>query len=155
MASLLPTLRRKQTQDEQPLARLRDDFDSLFDRLLGRWAGPFETEFGLDPLWDVDVDERGNEIVVRAETPGFEPDEIDVEITGRMLTIKAEKKEEKKEEKGNGAVEQQSYSAFVRSVTLPEGIQRDKIKANYRNGVLEVHIPKSDEAQPRRISVQS
>jgi HSP20 family protein len=104
---------------------------------------------------DLDVDERDDEFVVRAETPGFEPDEINVETSGRLLTIKAEKQEKKKGKKGNGAVEQEMYRSFFRSITLPEGVQRDKIEAKYHNGLLEVHIPKSDEAKPKRIAVKT
>ena len=154
MASLLPALRRKSTQEDRPLARLRDDIDTLFDRLLSPWSAPLETDSDLGSLLDLDVDERDDEFVVRAETPGFEPDEINVETSGRLLTIKAEK-QEKKGKQGNGAVEQEIYRSFVRSVTLPEGVQRDKVEAKYHNGLLEVHIPKSDEAKPKRIAVKS
>ena len=155
MASLLPALRRKSTQEDRPLARLRDDIDTLFDRLLSPWSAPLETESDLGSLLELDLDERDDEFVVRAETPGFEPDEINVETSGRLLTIKAEKKEKKKDKKGDGAVEHEIYRSFFRSVTLPEGVQRDKVEAKYHNGLLEVHIPKSDEAKPKRIAVKS
>jgi HSP20 family protein len=155
MASLLPALRRKSTQEEQPLARLRDEIDTLFDRLLSPWSAGREGESDLASLLDVDVDERDDEFVVRAETPGFEPDEINIETSGRLLTIKAEKEEKEKGKKGNGTVEQEMYRSFFRSITLPEGIQRDKIEAKYQNGLLEVHIPKSEEAKPKRIAVKS
>ena len=155
MASLLPALRRKSTQEDRPLARLRDDIDTLFDRLLSPWSAPLETDSDLGSLLDLDVDERDDEFVVRAETPGFEPDEINVETSGRLLTIKAEKKEKKKGKNGDGAVEQEIYRSFFRSVTLPDGVQRDKVEAKYHNGLLEVHIPKSDEAKPKRIAVKS
>jgi HSP20 family protein len=154
MASLLPALRRNSTQEGQPLARLRDEIDTLFDRLLTPWSAPSEMESDLGSLLEVDIDERDDEFVVRAETPGFGPDEINVETSGRLLTIKAEKQEKKKGKKGNGAVEQETYRSFFRSITLPDGVQRDKIEAKYRNGLLEVHIPKSDEAKPKRIAVQ-
>jgi HSP20 family protein len=107
-------------------------------------------------LGNLEVDDRDNEIVVRAETPGFDPKEIDVEVNGRLLTIKAEKKQEKKRnKKGDGDIEEQEYRAFVESVALPEGVERDKIEAKYHHGVLEVHLPKSEKAKPKRISVQS
>jgi HSP20 family protein len=155
MASLLPALRRKSTHEEQPLARLRDEMDTLFDRLLSPWSAGREMESDLASLLDVDVDERDDEFVIRAETPGFEPDEINVETSGRLLTIKAEKEEKKKDKKGNGEVEQEMYRSFFRSITLPEGVKREKIEAKYQNGLLEVHIPKSDEAKPKRIAVKS
>jgi HSP20 family protein len=155
MASLLPALRRKSTQEEQPLTRLRDEIDTLFDQLLSPWSASLDTEPDLSSLLEVDIDERDDEFVVRAETPGFDPMEINVETSGRLLTIKAEKQEKKKAKKGNGVVEQEMYRSFSRSITLPDGVQRDKIEAKYHNGLLEVHIPKSDEAKPKRIAVQT
>jgi HSP20 family protein len=156
MASLLPSLRRNPTQSEKPLARLRDELDTLFERLLSPWSESSESEYGLDRLGNLEVDDRDSEIVVRAETPGFDPKEIDVEVNGRLLTIKAEKKQEKKRnKKGDGDIEEQEYRAFVESVALPEGVERDKIEAKYHHGVLEVHLPKSEKAKPKRISVQS
>jgi HSP20 family protein len=155
MATLLPSLRRNSTQTERPLARLRDEIDTLFERLLNPRSESSDAEHGLDLLGNLEVDERDNEIVVHADTPGFEPNEIDVELNGRLLTIKAEKKQEKKRKKSNGAVEERMYRSFVQSVALPEGVERDKIEAKYHNGVLEVHLPKSEDAKPKRISVQS
>jgi HSP20 family protein len=156
MASLLPSLRRNPQQSEKPLARLRDELDTLFERLLSPWSeSSSESEYGLDRLGNLEVDDRDNEIVVRAETPGFDPKEIDVEVNGRLLTIKAEKKQEKKRKKGDDDVEEQEYRVFVESVALPEGVERDKIEAKYHHGVLEVHLPKSEKAKPKRISVQS
>jgi HSP20 family protein len=72
-----------------------------------------------------------------------------------MLTIRAERKQEKKRKKKNGEVEERVYRSFEESVMLPEAIESDKIQANYRNGVLEVHIPKSESSKPKRIEVQS
>ena len=155
MATLLPSLRRKPAQTERPLARLRDEIDTLFERLLSPRSESSDTEFGLDRLGNFEVDERDNEIIVHADTPGFEPNEIDVELNGRLLTIKAEKKQEKKRKKGDGEVEQRMYRSFVQSLALPEGVERDKIEAKYHNGVLEVHLPKSEDAKPKRISVKS
>lgn len=155
MASSLPALRRKSTQEEQPLARLRDELDTLFNGLLSPWSGGREMDSDLASLLDVDIDERDDEFVIRAETPGFKPDEINIETSGRLLTITAEKEEKKKGDQGKGAIEQEMYRSFFRSITLPEGIQRDKVEAKYQNGLLEVHIPKSDEVKPKRIAVKS
>src|SRR5262249_28457318 len=98
-------------------------------------------------IWDFDVKEDDKEIVVRAEMPGFEQNEIDVQINNDTLTIKAEK-----EQKGNGREE---YRSFFRTITLPGGINAEKAQATYRNGVLELHFPRSEEAKPRRIKVQA
>lgn len=137
-----------------PLAELRDEFDSLFDRFLSRWAEPFgdliPSRFG-----GLDVEDGDQEMVVRAEVPGFEPGEVDVQVSGNVLTVKAEKKEQKKGKDGDGHYEERRYRTFHRTVTLPPGTDPDKIEARYKNGLLEVHVPKSEEAKGKRIPVKA
>ena len=146
MFSLIPWRKK-----DQPIARLRNEFESLFDRFLSRWPAPFDADYGLDTLWGLDVEDRDNEIFVRAEAPGFEANELDVQLSDGLLTIKAEKKTEGKN--GNGSTEE--FRSYHRSITLPEGIKTEGVEAKYRNGVLELHLPKSEEAKPKHIPVQS
>ncbi len=157
MLNLIPSRRRQEQQQlarrDQPLSRLRNDIDTLFEQLLGQDFG--QLDFGLERAGGLDIEDRDDELVVRAEAPGFEPEEIDIELTGQMLTVRAEKKQEKKRKKKNGEVEERVYRSFEESVMLPEAIESDKIQANYRNGILEVHIPKSESAKPKRIEVLS
>lgn len=145
MFSLIPWRKK-----DQPIARLRNEFESLFDRFLSRWPAPFDTDYGLDTLWGLDVEDRDNEIFVRAEVPGFEANELDVQLSDGLLSIKAEKKTEGTN--GNGSTEE--LRSYHRSVTLPDGIKAEGIEAKYRNGVLELHLPKSEEAKPKHIPVQ-
>jgi HSP20 family protein len=137
-----------------PLAQLRDEFDSLFDRFLSRWAEPFgdliPSRFG-----GLDVEDGDQEMVVRAEVPGFEPGEVDVQVSGNVLTVKAEKQEEKRSKDGDGRYEERRYRTFHQSVTLPPGTEPDKIDARYKNGLLEVHVPKSEQAKGKRIPVKA
>jgi HSP20 family protein len=93
-------------------------------------------------------------VVVRAEAPGFEATDFDVQVSGDVLTIRAEHKEESREG-GEGGPAESRYGCFERWVTLPGGTDRDKVEARYRNGVLEVHLPKTPEAQGRRIEVKT
>jgi len=95
------------------------------------------------------MEEKENEVVLRAEVPGFEMKELDVTVRGDELTILAEHKEPAKGE----AVERRQ-ARLERSVTLPSGVEPEKIEATYRNGVLEVHVPRIPEAKPRRIEVK-
>lgn len=138
-----------------PLAELRNEFNTLFNQFLSNWADPFGTEFGLSRSWGLDVEDGAQEVVVKAEVPGFEPGELDVQVSGNVLTVKAEKQEEKKGKKGNGQFEAQRYRSFHRSVTLPPGTNPDQIQARYRNGLLEVHVPKSEEAKGKRIPIKA
>jgi HSP20 family protein len=128
------------------MGRLQQDFDTLINRLWSSWLAPFDQDAGSLRLWDFDVSENDKEYVVRAEVPGFEENELNVQFNNDVLTIKAEK-----EQKENGKEE---YRSFYRSVVLPPGINADKAQATYRNGVLELHIPKAEGAQPKRINVQ-
>jgi HSP20 family protein len=138
-----------------PLAELRDEFDSLFDRFLSRWVEPFGENLGLGRFWALDVEDKDDEVVVKAEVPGFEPGELDVQLSGNLLTIKAEKKEEKKGKEGDGRYEEQRYRSFRRTVTVPPGTDPSKVEARYYNGLLEVHVPRSEQARPKRIAVKA
>jgi len=134
---------------------MRDEFETLFNRFFGNLplAGDgWDFEHG----WALDVDDAGKDVVVRAEAPGFEAKDFEVEMSGNVLHIRAEqKKEEKKEEKDKGGYSECRYARFERFVTLPEYIDRDKVEASYRNGVLEVRVPKTAEAQGKRIEVKA
>ena len=161
MFSLIPWRKKKEESRSvaprggHPLARLRDDFDELFERFLSRWPPPFEPGFGPDRFWGLDVEDTGKEVVVRAEAPGFEAGDFDVQVTGNLLKIAAERKHEAKDKKGDYHYAERRYGRFQRSVTLPAGTETDKVEARYRNGVLEVRLPKSAEVQGRRIEVKA
>jgi HSP20 family protein len=158
MKSLIPWKRRNETGGgtalaERPrdaLMQMRREFDSLLDRFFGdrpMMAGRDWPMMGLG----FDVDDKENEIVVRADAPGFEPDDFNVEIVGNNLVLKAEHKEEEK--KGNGYQYRRGH--LFQNVPLPHGVDADKIDARYRNGVLEVHVPKGEEAKGKRITVKA
>jgi HSP20 family protein len=151
MAQLPVHQRRQQgramARREHPLQRLQSDFDTLLNRLWGGgWMTPYEEVGEPMRLWDFNVSENDKEIAVRAEVPGFEPNEVEVQLNNDVLTIKAEK-----QHKGEG---EEEYRSFYRAISLPGGIDPDKVQATYRNGVLELHIPRAPEAQPRRIAIQ-
>lgn len=167
MFNLIPWNRKTPAQQggeltrgqEHPLMQLRNEMDVLFDRFWRDWPD-FDQAFKGWPVlgeelpnlgWGMEVDDRENEIVVRAEAPGFEPKEFDVRVSSGHLILEAEHKEESKE--GNGRRYQ--YGQFRRTLPLPPGIEEDKIEAKYRNGVLEVKVPKGEAAKAKRITVQA
>jgi HSP20 family protein len=162
MFSLTPWKKSKEIHEGElvphkshPLAQLRDEFDQLFDRFLTRWAEPFGEGPGLDRPWALDLEEGDQEVVVKAEVPGFEPNDLDVQVSGNVLTVKAEHKEEKNGKEGNGGYAKQCYRSFRRSVSLPPGTDPDRIEAHYKNGLLEVHLPRSEHARGKRIPVKT
>ena len=128
-----------------PLARFRDEMDGLFNQFFGNWP------FGRDRFWAVDFDENEKEFVVKAEAPGFDASDLDVSVSGNLLTIKAEKKKESKEKKGEYFEERR----FERAITLPSGADPDKVEATYHNGILEIHLAKTEDAQRKRIPVKA
>ena len=151
MFNLIPW--RKENKGElatqrNPYDMIRREFDSLFDRFFGGWSGLLDSPWESEASWGLTMEDAGTEVVVRAEAPGFNAGEFDVQLSGDLLTIQAEHKEE-----GEGKDGHTRYARFARSVTLPGGVDTDKVEAHYVNGVLEVRVGKTPEAQPRRIEV--
>jgi len=133
---------------ERRIVQFRDEFNSLVDRF---WENDWGNAFG-SLSWGLDLDENENEFVVHAEAPGFEAQDFDVQVRGNYLTIRAEHKDEEKNDK-NGSYYR--YGQYQRTVTLPHGAQTDNIDARYHSGVLELHIPKGEEAKGKRITVSA
>jgi HSP20 family protein len=130
---------------------MRREFAPLFDRFFDAWPVPFESLYEPMPYWGLEMEEAANEIVIKAEMPGFVPADIEVVITGDTLKIKAEHKvkvqgKEKEEEKVERSVE--------REISLPVGLEKEKVEARYHNGLLEVHLPRTPEVAPWRIEVK-
>jgi HSP20 family protein len=103
------------------------------------------------PAVDIKEDENGFTIV--ADIPGVDPKDIDVHMENGMLTIKGERESEKKEEKEGYKRIERSYGSFYRRFSMPDSADADKIKAESKNGVLQISIPKQEKVQPRKISV--
>jgi HSP20 family protein len=135
-----------------PFELLRREFAPLFNRAFAGWPFPFESPWEMMEPWGLAMEEKGPEVVIRAEMPGFEASELDVQLTGDLLTIRAEHKEVPGKE---GKPIERPHGRLERTLTLPEGIMLEKVTACYRNGVLEVHVPKTPEAQPLRIEVKT
>ena len=95
---------------------------------------------------DVDIFEDGNDIVVKAEIPGMQKENIEVNLTDDMITVSGEKKQEEKIEKKDYYRVERSYGSFSRSFKLPKDVQSDKAKATFKDGVLEIRVPKTPEA---------
>ncbi len=136
-------------RDNNPFALLRHEFDSLFDDFFSRWPAPLTIGWGLD------MQDAGKEVIVRAEAPGFETEEFDVQLRGDQLYIRAEHKEEAKKGEGQEQSVSDRFGFFERWLTLPSGLNTDKVEARYRNGVLEIHLPKTPEAVGRKIEVKA
>ncbi|MFW6180634.1 MAG: Hsp20/alpha crystallin family protein [Spirochaetota bacterium] len=131
------------------LSSLRDRMDQLMDRFLGGWELPAME--GWAPA--IDVTETDQEIVVKADIPGIDQKDLEVTLSGDNLVIKGERKEEKEEKGRHFHRVERRYGGFQRAIPLPAVVDADKIKADYENGVLEVHLPKTEEARQRKIKI--
>lgn len=137
-----------------PLAELRDlqrEMDRLFETFFGRPRAGL-TEEAWNPL--VDIYETKDQLIVKAELPGIKPEEVEVNIVGDTLTLKGERKQEKGVSEEGYYRREQVYGAFQRSLTLPQTVDPGKVKATFKNGILEVVLSKKEEAKPKAIKVE-
>jgi HSP20 family protein len=102
----------------------------------------------------VDILENAEEVVLRAELPGVKPDQVDVRIEDNVLTLSGEKKLENEEKKDQYLRVERFYGKFSRAFTLPHYVDSSKVAAEYRDGVLTLHLPKKAETKPRQIPVK-
>lgn len=153
-------LARRNREDTRPLKSGWPDFDRLFENWLSL---PFSREWGLDTptfaaewLPAVDIEETENEYRIHAEMPGMKKEDVKVTVVDNVLTISGEKKAEaeQKDEKRRLHRSERIFGTFQRSFTLPEPVVADKIAASFKDGVLTVVVPKSEEAKPRKIEVK-
>ena len=116
-----------------------DDMDRFFNTSLARTGGT-----GENALWkpSVDVKETDKEYLIHAELPGVKKEDINIDLEKNLLTISGERKQEKKEDNEKYHRVERSYGKFSRSMSVPEGVTPDQIKAKFDNGVLEVSFPK-------------
>jgi HSP20 family protein len=133
---------------------LQDRINRLFEETFGQYpAGKKET---LERTWSpvVDIYEEKDTITVKAELPGIKKEEVSIEIKDNVLTLSGERSHEVEKKKENYHRIERFYGKFSRSFTLPETVQVDKIKANYKDGVLEITLPKSEETKPKAIPIK-
>lgn len=137
----------------QPFREI-EDWERRFEDLLDRpmWRFPVE-ERGWTP--SVDVFEKDDKFVVKAELPGTKEEDIDVSVVGDILTIKGEKKMEAEVKEEDYYRYERTYGSFCRSIPLPSTVDSSKIEADFENGILEVTLPKSAEVKPKKITVSA
>jgi HSP20 family protein len=142
------------------MSRWEPEMERMFDDFFGRrlrplWPGRWwpAREIGLS-MAPVDLYGEKDEIVVKTELPGMSKEDIQVNVIDRLLTIKGEKKKEEELKEGDYYRSERSYGSFSRSVDLPGEVQIEKAKASFKNGVLEIRLPKTEEAKRREIKVK-
>ena len=130
---------------------LREAMDRLFD-------DAFTRQLSLRDAWSVpaiDMYQTDDEIVVKAALPGIKADEIQINITGEVLTLKGEMKHEEEKKEKAWHMREQRWGSFERSVVLPTDVVADKTKAEFENGILTITLPKAEEVKPKVINIKA
>ena len=130
---------------------LREAMDRLFD-------DAFTRPLSLRDAWSVpaiDMYQTDDEIVVKASLPGIKADEVQINVTGEVLTLKGEVKHDEDKKEKAWHIHEQRYGSFERSVALPTEVVADKAKAEFENGILTITLPKAEEVKPRTITVKA
>jgi HSP20 family protein len=143
------------------LSRLEQDMERMFNDF---WRRPFLGLWDSDRWWPgrtlglqmpaVDVYEEKDDVVVKAEIPGLSKEEIEVMLTDSTLTIKGEKKKEEETKEKNYYCSERSSGSFSRHLELPAEVKTDQAKASFKDGILEIRLPKTEEAKKKAVKVK-
>jgi HSP20 family protein len=131
---------------------LREAMDRLFDdafmrpsTLMGRdWQAPA-----------VDMYQTDDEVIINAALPGIKPDDVQISVTGEVLTIKGETKHEEESKQKTYHMREQRWGSFERTIMLPTEVKADKAEASFEDGVLTIRLPKAEEVKPKTITVKT
>ena len=136
------------------VARMQDELNRIFDDRYWKYRGNQEELSVGGFLPPVDVYEDQEMLVLTAELPGIDPKDVDVRVENGVLTFKGERKMEKEDKKENYLRIERAYGAFSRSFTLPSSVDPDKVKAEFKHGLLRLNLQKREESKPRSIKVK-
>jgi len=155
LKSLIPVGRQRMVaRADNPFLSLQGEIDRLFDDFTRGF--PSLGNGGMTNLMPtMDVSETDKEIEITAELPGLQDKDVQINVADNILSIRGEKKAEKEQKDKNYRLVERSYGSFERSLTLPEGVNTDAIKATIDRGVLKVVVPKPAPAQSKKIEVKS
>ena len=149
----MTSLIRWRSNPARDLLGIRDDVDRLFESVLqSADTGSGRAIPALTP--PVDIEETRDEFIVRTDLPGVAQKDVKVSLLGDVLTIRGERKQSQETKDQNLHRVERRYGIFERSFTLGVAVRADQVKASYRDGVLEIHVPKAEEARVREIEVQ-
>lgn len=155
-------LQRRESRTQEPsvwrplseLTRVERAMSRLFEDVFGR---PFETVRQMEQtlMPPIEIQEQDDALLVRAELPGIKRGEVEISINGNLLTIRAEKRDEREQHRDEEGYYYSEclYGRFVRALELPNEVQADTAQARFENGVLEVRLPKTEQAKRKEIKI--
>jgi HSP20 family protein len=137
---------------------MRREMDRVFDRFFGRGLTPSRAQAQTleAGAWvpSVDVVDKKDKIIARFELPGMSKEDIKISATEDTLTVRGESRQEKETKDEDYYLCERCYGSFSRTISLPVGVESDKVKALYRDGILEVTLPKAKEMLPREVEIE-
>jgi HSP20 family protein len=144
----------------EDLFDVRREFDKIFNRMLtarpwGKEEAGQLTGFNFVPAVETHLDKEGKKYVCKVALPGIEPKEVQISVEGNLLTITGERKIEKRTKEAEYFHEEFAYGKFERELELPEGVNTEKVTAEFVNGVLEIAAPVAAVALPRKIEIKT
>jgi HSP20 family protein len=137
------------------LVSIQDRMNRIFDDAFRGARTGSEDDWALGGTWApaVDIFEKDGSIVLKAELPGVDPKDVDVRVENNVLTLRGERKFENEVKREHYHRVERAYGTFSRSFTLPNVVDTEKIKAEYKEGILQVSLPQKEEAKPKQISI--
>ncbi len=145
---MLPALRSQLGE----LDRMRREMDRIWDNITrDRYPSTFEQDW----VPSLDLSDTGDSLVAELEVPGMDSKDIDISITGNVLTVSGEKKRKREEKEHNYHLVERSYGNFVRSVRLPSTVDPDRVEASYKDGILTITMDKVEQAKTKKIEVNA
>jgi HSP20 family protein len=130
---------------------LREAMDRLFDEAFTR---PLSLS-GVSAMPAIDMYQTDDEVVVKAALPGIKADDVQISVTGDLLTLRGEFKQENEKKDATYHIREHRYGSFERSIMLPTDVQTDKAKADFENGVLTITLPKAEAVKPKTITIKA
>jgi HSP20 family protein len=147
-----PFLATERWEPLRGISEIQGEVNRLFDSLFGRPA-PAATQSGRAWVPFVDMQETKDDLVLTIEVPGVREKDVSVSLTGDLLSVKGERRFEQEMKDQTWLHVERAYGKFERTIQLPMPVQADKVKAAYRDGVLEITLPKVEEVKPREIKI--
>ena len=142
----------------QDLFDFRRDFNQIFNRFLS-WPStpedPTQTTAGFSPAIESFIDKDGKKFHCQVMLPGVDPKDVNLQVQGNTLTISGERSTGHETKEADYLRREITYGAFQRSILLPEGVDKDKLNAEYRNGILEITAPIAAAALPRKVEIKA
>jgi HSP20 family protein len=146
----------------QNLFDFRRDFDQIFSRFLTGFPGTQErnaesrtgTLMFVPPV-DAFIEKDGKKFIVRVALPGVDPKDVNIQVQGNVLTIRGERQETHENKNADVVYREMTYGSFERDISLPDGVDTDRINAEFRNGIIEITAPVAASAMPRKVEIKS